>query len=147
MSFYDHRLHNEYQQKINNETNIQDKLFKELEVFKKIIQDETNYPNDQESISFLRYPLAGNRIVPELTISDYIMTLNNYKTNGYLFTMRYLNSDDAVCEVIYLDPNDNGQIWLFVIASNFNDIEEIKKYGNINLETELIDHQEISSFL
>jgi hypothetical protein len=61
MSFYNHRLHNEYEQKINTEINIRIKLFKELELYKKIIQDETNYPEDQESAYYFHYPLAGNR--------------------------------------------------------------------------------------
>ena len=35
MSFYNHTLHNEFQTKINNETNIRIKIFKELELYKR----------------------------------------------------------------------------------------------------------------
>jgi hypothetical protein len=135
MSFYNHRLHNEYEQKINTEINIRIKLFKELELYKKIIQDETRYPDDQESAYYFHYPLAGNRTIPEFSVSDYVTASNNYKKNGNLFTVRFLNPEDRYCEVIFVDPNDNGQVWLFIIAPNLGDVEEIKKYANINLET------------
>ena len=116
MSFYNHALHNEFQTKINNETNIRIRIFKELEFYKTIISDDTIYPLDQDSLHYLNYPLAGNRGIPEISISDYIMSLNNYKLTGNLFTVRYVNSEDRYSEVIFLDPNDNGQVWLFIFT-------------------------------
>jgi len=140
MSFYDHILHNDYQYKINNQINFKNNLFKELELYKKIEIDETSYPEDQYSLYSLNYPLAGNRSIPELSISDYIMCLNNYRKNGDLLTVRFVNPENRYCEIIFLDANDNGRVWLFIMAPDLGDVEEIKKYSNINLNDNLIEN-------
>lgn len=140
MSFYDHNLHNDYQYKINNQINFKNRLFKELELYKKIETDGTNYPEDQDSLYYLHYPSAGNRGAPELSISDYILCVNNYRKNGDLLTIRFVNPENRYCEIIFLDPNDNGKVWLFIVAPDLGDVEEIKKYANINLNNDLIEN-------
>lgn len=137
--YYDHTLHNQYQDKINNEINIRIKLCESLELFKKLQLDTSEYPSDQESLYEQHFPLINSRSVPELTMSDYIMALHNYRTNGYLYTIRFINPQNTYSEVIFLDPNDNGQVWLFIIGSELGNIEEIKKYSNINLTTNLVE--------
>ena len=49
-------------------------------------------------------------------MKTYIMSLNNYRSVGILFTVRYVHPIDKFSEVIFLNPNDNGKVWLFVIG-------------------------------
>jgi hypothetical protein len=137
--FYDHHLHKEYEKRINEEVNIKDKIFKTLELHIKTVSDNTNCPEDQQTSYEQIFPLANNRIVPELTISEYIMSLNNYRTIGKLFTVRYVHPIDKFSEVIFLDPNNNGKIWLFIFGPELEEIEQIKSYNSINLTTDIIE--------
>jgi hypothetical protein len=137
--YYNHDLHKEYEHKINKEINIKDVIFKALELHIKLIQDNTNYPNDQITLYELSFPFSNQRHVPELTLSDYVMCLNNYRTNGNLFTVRYLHPIIKYIEVLFLNSNENGDLYLFVISPNFNSIEQVKKNSNIALTTDTIE--------
>jgi len=130
---YDHSLHKTYQLRLNNETNIRENIFQALEDFKRLETDLTIYPQDQRSLYDNRFPLANNRIFPDLQISDYVMCINNYRENGNLFTVRYIHPSERYCEALLLDPNDNGQVWLLIISPSLETVEEVKKYSNVNL--------------
>ena len=137
---YDHQLHKEYQHRLNNELNIKEKIFNAIDIHKKIENDDSEYPDDQDTLYWMNFPLANNRTIPELILSDYIMSLNNYKTEGNLFTIRYLNPEEKYCEVIFLNPNDDGQTWLLIIGSELGDIEQVKKGNKINLITGAVEN-------
>ena len=138
--FYDYILHKDYQHRINNQINIKDKIFKALDIYKNLLIDNTDYPFDQNTLHVINFPLSDTRTVPELVLNDYIICLNNYRTCGDLFTIRYVNPTNKYCEVIFLDPNDKGQIWLLIIGSELGDIEQVKKGTNINLMIDDIEN-------
>jgi hypothetical protein len=139
-NFYDYILHKDYQHRINNQINIKEKIFKAIDIYKNLLIDDTDYPFDQETLYVINFPLSDTRTVPELSLNDYIICLKNYRTCGDLFTIRYVNPTDNYCEVIFLDPNDNGQTWLLIIGSELGDIEQVKKGTNINLTIDDIEN-------
>lgn len=136
--FYNHTLHKEYEEQINTKINIKDTIFEALEKHLKLSGDTANYPDDQDTLYQQSFPDTQNRTVPELTMSDYIMCLNNYRTCGNLFTMRYLHPIDLFCEVMFLDPNNNGKIYLFVLSSN-SIVEKVITYSNIDLTNDNVE--------
>ena len=136
--FYDYLLHKNYEQRFNNEINIKEKIFNAIEDFLHLELDFTVYPNDQYSLLYNRFPLAGNRTFPDLQMSDYIMCINNYRDKGNLFTLRYVHPEHKYCELLFLNPNENGQIWLLIISPEFKEIEEVKKYANVNLTNDTV---------
>ena len=139
-NIYNYILHKSYQSKINNQINIRDKIFKALDIYKKLItEDDTDYPDDQSSLYRINFPLSGTRSFPELGFNDYVICLNNYRSSGDLFTIRSVHPVEKYCEVVFLDPNNKGQTWLLIIGSELGDIEEIRKGVIINLTTDLID--------
>lgn len=135
---YDYILHQEYEVKINNEINIKNDIFKAIELHNKLFQDVTTYPNDQQTLYEQEFPFAYIRHTPEISISDYIISLNNYKSCGNLYTVRYLHPIQKFCEVIFLNPNENGKVYLIVLNFEFI-IEKVIVYGNINLTTNTLE--------
>jgi hypothetical protein len=138
--FYDYILHKDYQYRINNQINIKEKIFKAIDIYKNLLIDDTNYPFDQDTLHVINFPLSDTRAVPALVLNDYIICLNNYRTCGDLFTIRYVNPTDKYCEAIFLDPNDKGQTWLLIIGTELGDIEQVKKGTNINLMIDDIEN-------
>lgn len=137
--FYNHTLHNNFEERINKEINIKNKIFEALELHNNLFLDTSNYPNDQLTPYEQAFPLSNNRIIPELTMSDYLLCLHNYRTNGNIFTIRYVHPIDKFCEVLFLNPNENGKIYLIVISPEFGEIEQIINFQSINLITDTIE--------
>ena len=137
--FYDHTLHNNIQYKLNNDISIKDLIYQTIELHNKLILDTGVYPYDQISLYDQRFLPKDISAVPELSISDYIMCINNYRINGYLFTLRYLNPIDLNGEVMFLNPNDNGQVLLLIFGNNLDKIKQIIKGTSINLTTDTIE--------
>lgn len=140
MDLYDYILHKSYQQRINNEINIRGQIFTAINIYKQLETDETDYPEDQNTLYYTHFPLANTRNVPELGLSDYIICLNNYRTTGDLFTVRYVNPTNKYSEVIFLDPNDKGQSWFLIISPELGEIEQVKKGTIINLTDNVIEN-------
>ena len=138
--FYDYVLHKTYQYQINNQINIKEKIFQAMTIYKDLITDTSDYPDDQDSLYMITFPLSDTRSFPSLALNDYIICLNNYRTNGDLFTIRYVQPVEKYCEVLFFDPNDNGQIWLLIIGPELGNIEQIRKGTNINLTTDVIEN-------
>jgi hypothetical protein len=138
-SLYNHELHITYQHRINNEINIKDKIFQAIETFMSLGTDITEYPHDQDSLYNLCFPFANQRSFPASQLSDYVACLNNYRTNGYLFTIRYLHPIEKYSEVLFLNPNEEGQVWILIIGPELGEIEQVKKESRINLSTDIIE--------
>jgi hypothetical protein len=68
-----------------------------------------------------------------------VACLNNYRTNGYLFTIRYLHPIEKYSEVLFLNPNEEGQVWILIIGPELGEIEQVKKESRINLSTDIIE--------
>ena len=138
--FYDHLLHKTYQLRLNTEINIKNNIFEAIEDFIHLEKDYTIYPRDQKTLLNSRFPLAGTRNYPNLQMTDYIMCINNYRDGGNLFTVRFVHPVQKYSEVLFLDPNTNGQLWLLVISPNLKVVEDVKKYGNIDLTNDTINN-------
>jgi hypothetical protein len=137
---YNQILHRTYQERLNNEINIRENIFKAITDYKKIETDSSIYPLDQRSEFNIRFPLAGYRSFPTLQLADYMSSIDNYKYNGNLFTLRYVDNIEKYSEVLYLDPNDNGQVWFLIISPELKEVDEIKKYSTIDLTTGIVSN-------
>ena len=138
--YYDHLLHKTYQIRVNSEINIKQNIFEAMEDYTRFENDLTVYPENQESLLDNRFPLAGIHSFPDLQMSDYIMCINNYRENGNLFTVRFVHPDEKYSEVLFLNPNENGQVWLLIISTGVQMVENVKKYSNVNLSNDILKY-------
>jgi hypothetical protein len=138
-SFYDHLLHKTYQLRLNSETNIKENILKAIEDWVHLVSDPSTYPSDQISLFNNRFPSAGIHSFPALQITDYIISIQNYREVGDLFTVRFVHPTEKYCEVLFLNPNEDGQVWLLIISPELKDVEEVKKYSYVNLISDTVE--------
>ena len=135
---YNHVAHNEYEEKINNSDNIKSVLYNTLKTYKKYLNDNTIYSDDQESQMEQLFPHRSRRGVPFPSINDFNSCINNYKYKNYLYSVKYYNPQEHFCDILFLDLNDNGKVWLFVFDTEKEIVDDIEDFLRIDLNTNTV---------
>jgi hypothetical protein len=141
---YSYELYKFYEERVNTEINLREKIYSAVKEYSLIANDQTIYPMDQFSQMEIRFPHGDIDAFHEIHMNDYILCIDNYRRNGRLFTFRYIDFDSQMSEIFFLDPNDNGQIWLLLFTPDLEEIIRVIKASNIDLNDDSV--QNVPSF-
>lgn len=117
----------EQQLRIINNQNIMTDILNNIKKYKENVLDNTNYPQDQTRLLNIEFPLAGRRTVPTVECIEYMRLLEYYNSTGNLLAIRYIGNDEYY-EILLIDPNIKGHIWLIIFSPQLEKIEELREY-------------------
>lgn len=121
---YNYILHNFYAEKLKTNVNIILMIYESIDKFNETLKDRNSVMKAYQ----LAFPHRNEHTgIPEVSQLEYIRYLHAYRDTGDMFTLRYMSPRDHYGEVIFINPNDNFQIWLIVFSPKFQYVENVIK--------------------